>query len=161
MSSQTGLASSFDVKLLPGIEYKVGDKLLPEDFVITYIDDLNNKVDVDMSQVRLSGFDSSTSGTKYVVVSYNNMSQVVPVLVKPNDTILTVTPAKSKYQAGVKLTTSDFLVYSGSDRVTDFDIVPSIFQSDGQHTVTITANGTIINWINLDIELIIIIPAIL
>ena len=141
ISSKTGLANSFDVKLLPGVEYKVGDKLLPEDFVITYIDDLNNKVDVDMSQVRLSGFDSSTSGTKYVVVSYNNMSQVVPVLVKPNDTILTVTPAKSKYQAGIKLTTSDFLVYNGSDRVTDFDIVPSIFQSEGQHTVTITANG--------------------
>lgn len=141
MSSQTGLASSFDVRLLPGIEYNIGDNILPEDFVITYIDDLNNKVDVDMSQVRLSGFDSSTSGTKYVVVSYNNMSQVVPVLVKPSNTILIVTPAKSKYQAGVRLTTSDFVVYNGSERITAFDIVPSVFQSEGQHTVTISANG--------------------
>lgn len=141
MSSQIGLASSFDVRLLPGVEYNIGDTILPEDFVITYIDDLNNKVDVDMSQVRLSGFDSSTSGTKYVVVSYNNMSQVVPVLVRPSNTILTVTPAKSKYQAGVRLTTSDFVVYNGSERVTTFDIVPSVFQSEGQHTVTIAANG--------------------
>ena len=141
MSSQIGLASSFDVRLLPGVEYNIGDTILPEDFVITYIDDLNNKVDVDMSQVRLSGFDSSTSGTKYVVVSYNNMSQVVPVLVKPSNTILTVTPAKSKYQAGVRLTTSDFVVYNGSERIIAFDIVPSVFQSEGQHTVTIAANG--------------------
>ena len=141
MSSQTGLASSFDVRLLPGVEYNIGDTILPEDFVITYIDDLNNKVDVDMSQVRLSGFDSSTSGTKYVVVSYNNMSQVVPVLVKPSNTLLTVTPAKSKYQAGVRLTTSDFVVYNSSERITAFDIVPSVFQSEGQHTVTISANG--------------------
>lgn len=137
----TSSASSFNVTLNPEVDLRAGDSLQPEDFNIKYTDEFNQLVDVDFNQVYLSGFDSSTPGTKYVVVSYDGNSQVVPVLVKPNNTNLTVTPAKQSYTAGTELTTTDFIVYAGADRIYSFDISPNIFQNSGQHTVTILYSG--------------------
>lgn len=137
----TSSANSFNVTLNPEVDLRAGDSLQPEDFNIKYTDEFNQLVDVDFNQVYLSGFDSSTPGTKYVVVSYDGNSQVVPVLVKPNNTNLTVTPAKQSYIAGTELTTADFIVYAGADRIYNFDISPNIFQNGGQHTVTILYSG--------------------
>lgn len=134
-------ANSFNVLLNPEVDLQVGDSLEPEDFNIRYTDEFNQLVDVDFNQVYLSGFDSSTPGTKYVIVSYDGNSQVVPVPVKPNNISLTVTSAKQSYIAGTGLTTTDFIVYAGADRVYNFDISPNIFQNAGQHTVTILYSG--------------------
>ena len=123
----------------------VGEELDTTGLVLTvrYSDNTTAKV---TEGYTVSGFDSSTAGTKFFTITYQGKTARSYVTVKTPELTgieITVLPAKTEYWTGEALDTTDLLVsevYSSGKTVPVTDYIVTGFDSAtaGEKTVTVT-----------------------
>lgn len=136
-------------------EYIVGEKLDLTGMVltITYSDDTEKEVDV--SEAKISGFDSSTAGEKNLMISHSNVSTFVKYTVKNVDKTIKVTVSilgdtahgdngsvHTRAGGGLK-TWVKATAFSANSNDTVWDLLQTVFLEKGISCKYTEASGTV------------------